>query len=198
MLVRTLLDMRILAGCTLLALAIVIAACGGGSEAQDDSDPGIIVDFASPSGDVTPRPRRSPGTTAGPTPTPLKVCAPNPDPANPALLQVLSPGPEERLKIPFHIRGWGSNIGLDGRGVALAVVNGKQEVTQVIKLPPQPREYRIAPPGMTVTEYTQPFAADLIINGLTEPTAYCLWIYLETDAGGRPRGVVQIPIIATP
>jgi hypothetical protein len=187
-----------MAGGLLIVFAAVLAACGGGSNAEDSDSPDIVVDFASPSGDVTPRPRRSPVTTPAPTPTPIKVCAPNPDPASPALLQVAQPGAEERVKVPFHVRGWGSNIGFEGRGVALAVVNGKQEVTQVLRLPPQPREYRIAPPGMTVTDFTQPFAADVVINGLTEPTAYCLWVYLETDAGGRPKGVVQIPIVATP
>jgi len=196
--VRTRLDIRIIGAAVLLLLTAAFTACGGGSKAEDSGDPGIIVDFASPTGDVTPRPRRSPVDTPVPTPTPLKVCAPNPDPASPAQLQVLSPGPEERLKVPFHIRGWGSNIGFENRGVALALVNGKQEVTQVLRLPPQPREYRIAPPGLTVTEFTQPFAADLVINGLKEPTAFCLWVYLETDAGGKPKGVIQIPIVANP
>jgi len=102
------------------------------------------------------------------------------------------------VKVPFHLRGWGSNIGFEGRGVALAIVNGKQEVTQVFRLPPQPREYRIAPPGMTVTEFTQPFAADVVINGLKEPTAFCLWVYQETDPSGKPKGVIQIPIVASP
>jgi hypothetical protein len=195
--VRFILDVRI-AAVGLLALATILAACSGGSKADDETDPGIVVDFASPSGDVTVPPRRSPSDTPAPTATPLTVCAPNPDPASPAQLQVLSPGSEERLKVPFHVRGWGSNIGFDNHGVALAIVNGKQEVTQVFRLPPQPREYRIAPPGMTVTEFTQPFATDLVINGLKEPTAFCLWVYLETDASGKPRGVIQIPIVATP
>lgn len=78
------------------------------------------------------------------------------------------------------------------------MVNGKQEVTQVFRVPPQPREYRIAPPAMTVTEFTQPFAADVVVNGLKEATAFCLWVYLETDASGKPKGVIQIPIVAIP
>jgi hypothetical protein len=111
---------------------------------------------------------------------------------------VQEPGAEQRVKVPFHVRGWGSNIGFEQRGVALAIVNAKQEVTQVLDLPPQPREYRIAPGGIQITEFTQPFAADVVINGVTEPTAYCLWIYLEATASGQPKGVVQIPIIVTP
>lgn len=194
---HSLLDIRI-AGILLVVLAAILASCSGGSKADDGGDPGIIVDFASPSGDVTARPRRSTVDTPAPTPTPLKVCAPNPDPASPAQLQVISPVSEERVKVPFHVRGWGSNIGFENHGVALAVVNGKQEVTQVFRLPPQPREYRIAPPGMTVTEFTQPFAADVVINGLKEPTAFCLWVYVETDPSGKPKGVIQIPIVAVP
>jgi hypothetical protein len=126
------------------------------------------------------------------------VCAPNPDPAAFSLLQIQEPSPEQRVKVPFHVRGWGSNIGFEQRGVALAIVNAKQEVTQVLDLPPQPREFRIAPGGMQVTEFTQPFAADVVINGVTEPTAFCLWIYLEATASGSPKGVVQIPIVVTP
>ena len=182
----------------LVALAVIVAGCGGGSEAGDSGDGGLIIDFPSPSGDVTAPPRRSPVVTPVPTPTPLNICAPNPDPASPAQLQLISPVSEERVKVPFHVRGWGSNIGFENHGVALAIVNGKQEVTQVFRLPPQPREYRIAPPGMTVTEFTQPFAADVVINGLKEPTAFCLWVYVETDPSGKPKGVIQLPIVANP
>jgi hypothetical protein len=195
--VRIFMDIRTAAS-ALLALAAILAACSGGSDAGDSADGGIIIDFPSPSGDVTAPPRRSPVVTPAPTPTPLNICAPNPDPASPAQLQLISPVSEERVKVPFHVRGWGSNIGFENRGVALAIVNGKQEVTQVFRLPPQPREYRIAPPGMTVTEFTQPFAADVVINGLKEPTAFCLWVYLETAPSGKPKGVIQVPIVANP
>jgi hypothetical protein len=185
-------------GVTLLALAVTAASCGGDAESENDSTPGVIVDIPTASGDVTPRPRRTPIPSITPSPTPLKVCAPNPDPAAFELLQVQEPSTEQRVKVPFHVRGWGSNIGFEGRGLALAVVNAKQEVTQVLDLPPQPREYRIAPGGLKVTEFTQPFAADVVINGVTEPTPYCLWLYLEATASGSPRGVVQIPVIVTP
>lgn len=182
----------------LLSLAVLAASCGGDAGGENDSTPGLIVDIPSPTGDVTPRPRRTPVPSVTPSPTPLKVCAPNPDPAAFSLLQVQEPSPEQQVKIPFHVRGWGSNIGFEQRGVALAVVNAKQEVTQVLDLPPQPREFRIAPGGLEVTDFTQPFAADVVINGVTEPTAYCLWIYLEATASGSPKGVIQIPIVVTP
>jgi hypothetical protein len=182
----------------LLSLAVLAAACGNDAGGENDSTPGVIADIPAPSGDVTPRPRRTPIPSVTPSPTPLKVCAPNPDPAAFSALQLQEPSSEQRVKVPFHVRGWGSNIGFEGRGVALAIVNAKQEVTQVLDIPPQPREYRIAPGGLEVTEFTQPFAADVIINGVTEPTPYCLWVYLEATASGAPRGVIQVPIVVTP
>jgi hypothetical protein len=182
----------------LLCLAVLGAACGSDAGGDSQATPDVIVDIPTVTGDVTPRPRRTAIPSVTPSPTPLKVCAPNPDPAAFSLLQIQEPSPEQRVKVPFHVRGWGSNIGFEQRGVALAIVNAKQEVTQVLDLPPQPREFRIAPGGMQVTEFTQPFAADVVINGVTEPTAFCLWIYLEATASGSPKGVVQIPIVVTP
>src|SRR3990172_7796798 len=146
-----------------------------------------------PAGETTPRPRRTPVVTASPTATPLKVCAANPDPASPKLLQVLEPVPEQKVKIPIEVRGWGSNIGVKDVGVTLAVVDAKQNVLQALDLPPQPRTYRVAPPGLDITEFTRPFGADVVINGVKEPTPYCLWVYQETTETGSPRGVVQVP-----
>jgi hypothetical protein len=182
----------------LASLTLLLTACGGDAGGEADGTPGVIANVPSPTGDLTPRPRRTPVASVTPSPTPLQVCAPNPDPAAFSLLQVQEPSAEQRVKVPFHVRGWGSNIGFEQRGVAVAVVNAKQEVTQVLDLPPQPREFRIAPGGLQVTEFTQPFAADVIINGITEPTAFCLWIYLEATASGSPKGVVQIPIVVVP
>lgn len=186
----------------LLAVVIAaafVAACGSGSDAQEQQTPeGIVVSFPSPTGEITPRPRNTPTPTITPSPSPLKVCADNPDPARPELLQVEEPKPGQQVKVPFHVRGWGSTIGLGDKGVALAVVNAKQEVTQVLDLPPQPRNYRIAPPGLQITDNTKPFAADIVINNIKEPTAYCLWVYQETTASGVPKGVVQVPVIVVP
>jgi hypothetical protein len=134
----------------------------------------------------------------GPTPTPLQVCAPNPDPAPAKTLQVLEPQREQQVKIPFHVRGWGSNIGKDNRGVALGIVDANQKVVQVLNLPPQPNDYRLPPGDLERNENTRPFAADVVISGITAPTPFCLWVYLETTPGGAPRGVAQIPIVVLP
>src|SRR3990172_7225138 len=142
----------------LLALALVVACGGGGgSSSGGEGTPDLLVSFPSPSGDVTPRPRKTPIPSESPSPTPLKVCAPNPDPAQPSVLQVEDPKPEQQVKVPFHVRGWGANIGFQNQGVAVAVVNAKQETVQVLDLPPQPRTFRIAPAGLGITEFTRPF-----------------------------------------
>ncbi len=177
----------------------LVAACGGeGNSSGDDQTPDVVVSFPSPSGDVTPRPRKTPISTSSPTPTPLKVCAPNPDPAQASVLQALQPVPEQQVKVPFYVSGWGSNIGFEDRGVAVALVNAKQEVVQVLDVPPQPRTFRVAPAGLEITEFTRPFGADVVIANLKEPTPFCIWVYQETDEQGTPKGVVQIPVLVVP
>ncbi len=179
-----------------LTLTVFAAGCGGNGEAEPAASEFVIL--TPPPGPATELPRRTPEPTPGPTQTPLQVCAPNPDPAPPALLQVQEPVPEQQVRVPFHVRGWGSNIGRNDRGVALGVVDARQTVVQVLNLPPQPNTYRLPPPGLERTEFTRPFAADIVIQGITAPTPYCLWIYLETTPEGRPKGVVQVPIVVVP
>lgn len=187
------------AGLALLSITL-LAGCGGDESlsANEEETPDVVVSFPSPSGDVTPRPRRTPIPSESPTPTPLKVCAPNPDPAQANILQVLEPRPEQQVKIPFYVRGWGSNIGFQDQGVAVAVVNAKQETVQVLDLPPQPRTFRVAPAGMEITEFTRPFGADIVIQNIREPTPFCLWVYQQTDERGTPKGVVQVPVVVVP
>ncbi|TMB93494.1 MAG: hypothetical protein E6J42_12805 [Chloroflexi bacterium] len=189
----------LLAGSAVVFVSLLAVSCGGGDDAASaGASPDVVISFPSATGNVTPIPRRTPTPTVSPSPSPLKVCAPNPDPAQPKLLQVQDPQPGQQVKVPFYVRGWGSNIGFENKGVALAIVNVKQEVKQVLDLPPQPRNYRIAPPGMEITENTKPFGADIVINNITEPTPYCLWVYQETTAEGTPKGVVQVPIMVLP
>jgi hypothetical protein len=181
----------------LAVVALLAVACGGDAPKVSPSGDVVVV-LTSPTGNATPRPRKTVSPTPTASATPLKVCTPNPDPASPQVLQVLEPAPDAQVKSPFHVRGWGSNIGFQDRGVALAVVDAKQNVLQVLDLPPQPRTYRLAPPGLQVTENTKPFAADVVIANVKEPTPYCLWAYQETNESGRPKGVVQVPILVVP
>ncbi len=186
-----------------LVVLLVVAAigCNGGGAADESARPGgvvVVVSTPTPAPDATRIPRRTATPTSTPTATPLQVCAPNPDPAPPSLLQFEEPKPEAQVRVPFHVRGWGANIGFEDRGVALAVVNAKQEVLQVNDLPPLPRTFRKAPDGLQITDYTAPFAADIVIQGIKEPTPFCLWVYLEADAAGKPKGVIQLPVVVIP
>ena len=58
--------------------------------------------------------------------------------------------------------------------------------------------YRVVPAGIEVTDFTRPFAADVVLTDIAEPTPLCLWIYLETTGEGIPRGVLQVPIVVLP
>lgn len=180
-------------------LALLGMACLGAGFTEDTtpSTEGVIVIVTTPT--PTPTPSPTPSPTPTPTPTPVNVCTPNPDPARPSLLQVLEPQPEEEVPNPFHLRGWGSSIGFEELGVALAVLDKDGEiVVEPLDIPPQPREGRIPPPGLEVTEFTRPFAADLLVPGLGGPTPLCVWVYLKTTPEGVPQDVVQVPVVVKP
>lgn len=114
------------------------------------------------------------------------------------MLQVQEPVANAQVRLPIFVRGWGSAIGQDNRGVVLSVVDERQNAVQSNNLPPQPRDFRVPPPGLDVTEFTRPFAADVIINDVNEATPFCLWVYLSTDADGHAKQVVQVPVIVLP
>ncbi|HUF53314.1 MAG TPA: hypothetical protein VMR52_06025 [Dehalococcoidia bacterium] len=179
----------------LIAIA-VLAACGSGDD-DEGSGATVIVVSRTPTS-PTPAPRRTPTPSPPPTPTPLQVCAPNPDPAPASALQVQEPLPEAQYGLPVHVRGWGSNIGLEDRGVFVAVVDERQSILQINVVPPQPREFRVAPGGLEVTDFTRPFAIDIVIPDPESPSPYCIWVYQAVNDAGRAQGVVQVPIIIVP
>lgn len=189
-----------LAVASLLLLAVLAAACQRGGSAGGDGAGDIVVTVRTPTAEPTPVRTPTPNPTPSPTATPLQVCSVNPDPAPPSLLQVQEPQPEEKVGVPFHLRGWGSSIGFENAGVAVAVVNAKQEVVQVLDVSPQlpARANRIPPRGLEITEYTRPFAADILLTDLAGPTPFCLWVYLETTEDGTPKSVVQVPVVVVP
>ena len=102
------------------------------------------------------------------------------------------------MTIPVHVRGWSNNIGEEGKVVFVAVVDQEQNVLQMNQVPPQPRDFRLPPAGLGVTDFTRPFAIDILLEDVTEATPYCIWVYQEVDGAGKARGVVQIPIIIEP
>ncbi len=187
---------RAVAAVALLGLSVGCGS-GGGAEQPKGTGGGISVVAVTSTGEPTARPTPTPEPT--PTPTPVQVCEANPDPASPKVLQVEEPLPNQQVKMPIRVRGWWTNIGLRNQGVALAIVDAKQTVLQVLDpVPPQPRTFRVAPPGLEITNDTRPFAADVVLADVTQPTPICLWVYQETTPEGQPKGVVQVQVIVLP
>ncbi len=173
------------------------AGCSSGEDGSNATPRGVNVVVRTPTPDTTNGGQRTPTATPGPTPTPLRVCGENPDPAPPSVLQIEEPKSGDRIRVPFHLRGWGANIRANN-GVALGVVDSKQTVIQVSNLPPLPVDHRLPPSGLKVTNNTAPFAADVVLSNVRAPTPFCLWVYLEATDEGHPRGVVQVPVIVEP
>lgn len=195
--------LKLLRPLSLLAFAVLLMAlalsCGEGS-----NGPSVVIILATPGSSEqalsTPTPTPAPSASPSPSPklTPLQVCASNPDPASPGELQLDSPSADQKVSLPVEVRGWGANIGKAESGVAIAIVNEKQEILQVLNVPPQPRAYRVPPQGLAISDFTRPFAADILLSGLSGPTPFCLWVYLETNGEGVPQQVIQIPFLAAP
>jgi hypothetical protein len=181
----------------LAAAALLLGlACNGSGEGE----PTIVITVGGPSPTPVSTPTPEPTPSPTPTPTPItEVCGVNPDPAPPSVLQVQEPQPGQRVKTPFHVRGWGSSPVFHEIGMVLAVVNADGELVRVMAdVPPQARAHRALPPGLQNTEFTHPFAADVLLTDLAGPTPFCLWAFLETDEEGNPKQMVQVPVIVAP
>ncbi len=181
-----------------VALSLAVACNGnGGTEPTIEIKLASPVSTESPSPTATPTPAPSPSPTA--TPTPIRdVCGVNPDPAPPSVLQVQEPQSGERVKNPFHVRGWGSEIGKEDGGVIVALVDATGEPLLDKDVSPESRAGRIAAPGLKVTDFTAPFATDVLVQNLSTATPFCLWVFLETTSEGIPKQVVQVPIVVAP
>ena len=186
------------------AFAALAIACGGGSDAERTIDIRLPTATATSVPTATATVAPSPTPTVPPTPGP-NVCSPNSDAAPPSLLQVQEPAPEAKVANPFHVRGWGSEIAQDSRGVVVAVINaagdplpvsGEKDTSK--EVPPEPKAGRIAPPGLTTTGHPAPFATDILLTGLREQTRFCIWVFTETTEDGRAKHVVQVPITVLP
>ncbi len=79
------------------------------------------------------------------------------------------------------------------------MIGADQGVVSVLDpVPSQPRAFRALPSGLANTEFSRPFGVDIQITGLAGPTLFCLWVFLETDEEGIPKGVVQVPVQIAP
>ncbi len=182
-------------------LAVVALSLGVACNSNGGTEPTIEIKLASPVATEAPSPTSTPSPAPSPTPTPTPiqdVCGVNPDPAPPSVLQVQEPQLGERVKDPFHVRGWGSEIGKEGGGVIVALVDATGEPLLDKDVSPESRAGRIAAPGLTVTDFKAPFATDILVNGLSTATPFCLWVFLETTAEGIPKQVVQVPVVVAP
>ncbi|MEE8384466.1 MAG: hypothetical protein V3S01_00930 [Dehalococcoidia bacterium] len=193
-----------MAAASLVLLAVLIAACGqirGG----DDGAGGVVIGVRTPT--PTPITTLAPAT---PSPTPIlaplespehtstAVCTFNDFPAAPELLQVLEPQPEAEVSAPLLVRGWGSSIGIDERGVAVGLVTADRTLVTVLEVPPLDREDMEPPEGLDDTEFSRPFVAEVPVKGLSEPTPFCLWVYLDTTEDGLPVDAIQMPVVVIP
>jgi hypothetical protein len=178
-------------------LILLSLACGGNGDTSGPNASGVVI-VSTSEATTAPLPSRTKEATPTPSPTPLVICSPNPDPAPPTVLQVEAPAAGEKMTIPVHVRGWSTNIGEEGKVVFVAVVDQEQNVLQMNQVPPQPRDFRLPPAGLGVTDFTRPFAIDILLEDVTEATPYCIWVYQEVDGVGKARGVVQVPIIIEP
>ncbi len=79
------------------------------------------------------------------------------------------------------------------------MIGADQGVVLVLDpVPSQPRAFRALPSGLENTEFSSPFGVDIQITSLAGPTLFCLWVFLDTDAEGTPKGVVQVPVLVAP
>ncbi len=184
-------------GALLSVVAVSVAlACNGDGEVERT----IVISFTTPTAvpTTTPTPTPTPSPTPTPTPSP-NVCGDNPDAAPASVLQVQEPQPGEKVRASFHLRGWGSTEGFQKIGVGVAVLDANQEVVLVLDpVPAQPRAFRALPPKLENTEFSSPFGVDIQITSVAGPTLFCLWVFLDTDAEGNPKGVVQVPVLVAP
>lgn len=182
-----------------LPVAVILflcVACNGGGEAEPTI--GITLTSPTPTPESTSIPTPTPSPTPTPTPSP-DVCGVNPDPAPPSVLQVQEPQPGQQVKNPFHVRGWGSSRVFHEIGMVVAVVDAGGELVRVmVDVPPQPRAHRALPRGLQNTEFTHPFAVDVLLTDLAGPTPFCLWAFLKTDGEGSPKQIVQVPVVVNP
>lgn len=187
-----------LTGAAVLALSLAVS-CGGGEGPQIIGNGDVVVTVMTATVEAGPSITPTPSPSPSPTPTPqASICSANPDAAPPSLLQVQHPLPNQRVKNPLEVRGWGSTIGRDDAGVAIAMLNEKLETLQLADVPPQPRAARVPPAGLEITPDTRPFGADLPFGGIAVPSRVCIWVYLDTAEDGTPRGVVQVPVELVP
>jgi len=181
-----------------LLVPLLFLACQEEETVEPDSTAiGLLILTATPA--PTPSPTPPPVAATGtPEPTPVpNVCPENPSPAEPNVMVVEEPQPNDHLTSPAHVRGWGVGIGFENEGVHAAVYDSTGEPLKEVKGPPLPREGRTPPPGMEVGEFTAPFAVDIAFSVSVEQPG-CVRVYEISPRDGHLANVVQVPVLLQP
>jgi hypothetical protein len=185
---------------TALVGPLLFLACQGDETAgPEPTGTGLRIVTSTPAPTAAPTlPPQLPATTGTPIATPVpNVCPENPNPAEPNVMVVEEPKPNDHLTSPTHVRGWGVGIGFESQGVHVAIYDSTGEPLKELMGPPLPKEGRIPPPGMEMSEFTAPFAVDIAFStNASQPG--CVSVFEISSADGRPVNVVQLPVLLEP
>lgn len=159
------------------AIAILLGACG-------DDDGGTASPTATAAATVTVPPRTaSPTVTAAPTPSPTaRVCAANPDPGQPDMVDVIQPSPGDAVASPLKVTGKIAAFEATFR-ITIFDAAGQQIADQTA----------MSAEGQTLA----PFSATVPFT-VSARTPACLWVYERSARDGLPIHVVQVPLTLVP
>ncbi len=135
--------------------------------------------IATPSAPGSPTPSPSPATA---TPSLADVCAENPDPATPDLVQVDTPHAGDPVSNPVTVSGRIAPFEatfririFDATGTVVAGTTG------------------MSAEGQVLSSFSEKIRVDNV-----EPLPACIWVFESSAQDGRPIHVVQIPVMMQP
>lgn len=155
----------------LAALVIVVLA----SACSDDSED-------SPS--ATTPPGSTPGTQST-TPVPTQVpdvCAPNPDPATPDLVQIDAPEAFARLSPPVIVSG---KIAAFEATFKIRVFDAAGGIAGGVTA--------MSAEGQVLSDFSEE-----VDFGVVAETAGCIWVFEESARDGSPIHIAQLPVVLLP
>jgi hypothetical protein len=121
-------------------------------------------------------------TTPTPAPATARVCAANPDPAGPDIVDVDQPSAGATVVSPLKVTGKIAAFEATFR-IAIFDAGGQQIADQMA----------MSAEGQTLA----PFSATVPFT-VNTPTPACLWVYERSARDGLPIHVVQVPLTLNP
>jgi hypothetical protein len=163
----------------IVALAVTLTACGDDDDEADTSTPTQtgIGESVDPSATERP-PQLTETVTPEPTPPP-NVCAPNPNPASPDVVQVDAPAAFTRVTSPVTVSG---RIAAFEATFKIRVFDAQGGIAGGITA--------MSAEGQTLSA----FSADVEYGIIAEKPG-CIWVYEDSPMDGNPINVVQIPVV---